>query len=272
MRRTVTATLAGMLLLLLVSGLAGAQETLEPELTSDEIVERILELRRELDALMEALPADLRHEIERRLEPPRMEQAIEPVQASEIVDMTTELTPAPGPLPELPEAPEVAVAPEPAAVATSEAASSLPPAEVPAAVECVDLAEFDTNEDGAVSGFDRYWRYFKLWFDDGDGAITENELKTLYDSGIGAVSAKLRSYTDLDGGKGDVVVSQHILLDVPGGKTRTAVLTIDAGRLARGGEFELRDELGTGLDGLQILDRRTVIAVTSGGERALICP
>ena len=46
--------------LLMVAGLAAAREELAGELSPDEIVDRIVELRRELDALLSALPPELR--------------------------------------------------------------------------------------------------------------------------------------------------------------------------------------------------------------------
>ena len=227
-----------LLCLLVAVGPAVGQEP-AGELTPDEIVERILRLRRELDALMEALPAELRGEVERRL----AEVEREPVVDSPIVE----------------------------ASAPAEAAASMPaPAEES---QCAALAVFDSNDDGFVSGLDRYWRFFKLWLDDGDGDIEEPEVASLYDSGIAQLSARLRSLTTVDGGSGDVWIEDgFVLLDVPGKHGRTAVLLIDADRLARGGELRLVDVDGTALTGLQSLGEAIAIASAGGEPRPLLCP
>ena len=59
-------TLSLVFCLLAALGPVMAEEP-EPELSPDEIIERIVALRRELDALLAALPPELRGQIESRL-------------------------------------------------------------------------------------------------------------------------------------------------------------------------------------------------------------
>jgi hypothetical protein len=187
--------------LLLAFGPAMAQEPVG-ELSTDEIVERIEMLRRELDALLAALPSRLREE-----------------QAG-----------------------------------------------------CAALGVFDSNGDDSISGLDRYWRYFKLWIDDGDGVIELTELSGLYDAGVAGLSTSLRSYIAAAGDSGDVWVGQVITLDLLGKTNRQAVLVIDADRLARGGELELRDSADAALTGWQALGAATRVFSSEGDVRPLLCP
>jgi hypothetical protein len=229
--------------LLTAAGPAVGEEPVA-ESAPEEIVERIVELRRELDALLASLPAELRDEVERRLSQERGEAVVAlPPPAEVEVDTTV---------------PEVVAAPEPAPAAES---------------ECAALAVFDSNEDGFVSGLDRYWRYFKLWLDDGDGDIEEPELASLYDSGIAQISARLTHHTTVDGGSGDVWVEEGVVVvDVPGRNSRSAVLLIDADRLARGGEMHLVAVDGAALTGFHAVGEAVVVALAGDELRPLLCP
>ncbi len=137
---------------------------------------------------------------------------------------------------------------------------------------CAEFQVFDTNEDGVVSGFDRYWRYFRLWRDDGDGLIEERELSRLYDAGVGEIKTTLGTYRTLDGVAGDVLGGTRIRLDLAGKNGGMAVLAIDADRLARGGQFELRDAAGEALSGLQPLSSEMTTLSADGTSRPLSCP
>jgi hypothetical protein len=150
---------------------------------------------------------------------------------------------------------------------TAEAAANAPPTPT-----CAELAAFDSNEDGVVSGLDRYWRYFRLWVDDGDGAIEDRELSGLYDAGIQELTARLGTYRTLDGYAGDVLRQGRIRL-APGGRLRVeAPLALDADRLARGGELELQDGAGARLTGVQVLTTEMQIARADQPPASLSCP
>ena len=137
---------------------------------------------------------------------------------------------------------------------------------------CAELAAFDSNEDGVVSGLDRYWRYFRLWVDDGDGAIEGRELRGLYDAGIQQLTARLGTYRTLDGDAGDVLRRGPIRL-APLGKVRgEALLAVDADRLAGGGELELQDGSGARLTGVQVLTTEMQVARADRPPASLSCP
>jgi hypothetical protein len=217
------------------------------ELSDEQIVERILDLRRELDALLAALPADLRDEIERRYATSEHGEAL----------VTTK------PAPPLTPAPATAVA-APEAVASEapsrEASADTAVAE-PAVEGCAELAAFDTNGDGTISGFDRYWRLFRLWRDDGDGEVEPPEVVGLYDAGVREFSSSVRRYETVDGIRGDVrLVGGWVTFELVGKKGGAAALLVDADRLSRGGELTLVNAAGEPLGGLHRLGETSMLS------------
>ncbi len=255
------------------TGLA-ADEGQGAGLSDEEIVERILDLRRELDALLEALPADLREKVERRLA--AAEGMVEAAREAETAAgmggggsggtplVLGRATPAP-------------VAIDTGSEAVVEDFDPAEPSQTDGATEpsdgvCAELAPFDTNADGAISGFDRYWRLFRLWRDDGDGEVEPAEVVGLYDAGVREFSTAVRRYETVDGVVGDVrTVGGWITFERVGKKGRDAVLMIDADRLHRGGELTLVDSGGAPVAGLRRLGETSMLS-SAGALVRLSCP
>lgn len=233
----------------LASADRGEVEASERPANEEELAEHLLALRREIDELLTVLAS-------RRAEPE--------------VD---------SPLPAEGEA--VKVAPPPAVA--EEGSEKFAPVEVVEAAEarvssrpeadaqCAEFEMFDTNEDGVVSALDRYWRYFRLWRDDGDGVVEDSEVSRLYDAGVRELTTALGTYRTADGVAGDVLEGARIRLDLMGKNGGMATLAIDADRLAHGGEFELRDGAGAAVSGLQALSSSMSTVAADGAERPLSC-
>lgn len=247
-----------LLLLLPALSLAAAPE--EP--TPAEIVERILELQREIDDLLARLPPDLREEVEKKLaEPP-------PLKGAE---------------------PEPAAAPEPPA---AEPPAAEPPAAEPAPsppppsrrfgrrrAACNTLEAFDTNGDGTVNALDRYFRYLYLWIDrDGDGGMDKREIVTTFDRKVNEISAGLESFASDRLGHGEIRILEHIELDLRGdgfdsGRTRDdAVLLVDATSLQRGDGPRLLSSSGEPIEGIQPFERGWRLEDAEGNVTRLDCP
>lgn len=223
-----TARLVGGLLALVMFYMVPAGRVWAQEgdgLTPEQIVERIVALRHELDLLLAALPADLRREVDRRLEAEA----------------------------------EVAVQPDAAAAAGAEqqvgVAATRP-------LPCSPLAVFDSNGDGGVTALDRYWRHFRLWRDDDDGVIGDQELTTLYDANVRRLAARELD-PDLPGGL--------FTVDVGTKRGGRATLVIEADRLARGNELELVTAGGEPLNGWQALSDRSRVRRADGTVVLLSC-
>ncbi len=257
----------GLLFLLAALNGAAAQVEAGDGLSDDQIVERVLELRRELDALLAALPADLRDEIERRLAAADPSEAPGPPEA--IASLESALSSGSEAVATSPDFAAAAVEAIPATSATPTAPAI---SATPAADSCAELAVFDTNGDGAVSGFDRYWRLFRLWRDDGDGKIEPPEIFGLYDAEVREFSSSLRRYETLDGVRGEVLlVGGWVTFELMGKKGGPATLMVDAERLSRGGELTLVDADGAALGGLHRLGEMSMLS--AGGEiTRLSCP
>ena len=102
------------------------------------------------------------------------------------------------PLPPAPE-PQPEIGPEKAPEAASEpVAGDVAPL---TRARCNTLLPFDSNQDGQITGADRYWRHLYLWVDDGDGAIEAKETERVFDYDIREISLNLDRYE----AKGDVV-------------------------------------------------------------------
>ncbi|MGB6336446.1 MAG: hypothetical protein WBG96_12620 [Thermoanaerobaculia bacterium] len=292
----------------------GAQEIAEakPQSTA-EIIERILELRREMEALLEVLPPELQEEIERRwrelqeteaaraasLEPrvestgraeiavvspvpaPEETAAFEPRPESTARAEVTVVPPTPEAGPETtpdsipvvePPAATMEIVPAPSAPEPPAPESEPEPATVPV---CGTLTPFDTNEDGVVSGADRYWRYLRLELEGGGASLESQGPSSLYDLGIRTIDVDLKFFTTPDKERGDIDVDGAIHIELVG-KGRLVgepgVLVIDADRLARGGEIKLVDGSGTLLAGLQTLRPGLALETADGSRLPLLCP
>jgi hypothetical protein len=144
-----------------------------------------------------------------------------------------------------------------------------------AAPVCGTLTAFDSNEDGLVTGADRYWRYFRLELEGGAAAAESSGPASLYDLGIRSIQVELDFYTTADKETGDIDVNDVIRLELlgkghPAGAS--GVLVIDADRLARGGEVKLVDGAGGLLAGPQALRPGQALATADGGRLPLLCP
>lgn len=294
--------------------LVDAQENRDekPQSTA-EIIERILELRREMEALLEVLPPELQDEIERRwrelkeaeaaraasLEPqvestgraevavvppapaPEQTAAFEPRPPSTaragvavvppIPEVEPETTPDPIPVVESPAA-TIEIVPGPSAPETPTPEGELEPAPVPV---CGTLAPIDSNDDGVLSGADRYWRYLRLELAGGGAGLESQGPASLYELGIRTIDVGLKFYTTPDKERGDIDVDEAIHIELVG-KGRLAgesgVLVIDADRLGRGGEIQLVDGSGTPLAGFQALRPGLALETADGGRLPLLCP
>jgi hypothetical protein len=287
----------------------GAEETAEakPQSTA-EIIERILELRREMEALLEVLPPELQEEIERRWRELQETEAARAASHLPQVESTGRaqvavVPPAPAPEqaavfepgPESTARARVAVVPpareaepeptpdsipvvEPPAVTTAivptpSAPESEPePAPVPV---CGTLTPFDSNDDGLLSAADRYWRYLRLELEGSGASLEAQAPSSLYELGIRTIDVNLKFFTTPDKERGDIDVDEAIHIELVG-KGRLAgesgVLVIDADRLARGGEIKLVDGSGTLLAGIQALRPGLALETADGSRLPLLCP
>lgn len=221
----------------------------------EERIARILELRREraaldaeLEELLEGLTPEGRDEVDRR---------------SKISAQSGPSNPSAGARP--------AVQPPPAPVVERSPAEPDAVSEVVAEdPRCGTLDVLDSNRDGEISGSDRYWRYLGLWKDDGDGRVEDDEVRSLYRHDIRRVSSRLYSYTtakDVDRG---IWIEESIRFDLAGQRQR-AVLVIDAGRLARGGDLRLEDSDGVSLEGIEALRAGLEWVLGDGRRVAVLC-
>ena len=304
---------------LIIAGLAAplvldAQEAAEarPQTTA-EIIERILELRREMEALLEVLPPQLQEEIERRW------QEIQEAEAARAASLVPQvgstgraevavLPPGPAPeqtaafeprpestaragvavLPPTPEArpepvpdsipvvespaPTTAIVPEPSVPEPPAPESKPEPAVVPV---CGTLIPFDSNDDGVLSGADRYWRYLRLKLEGGGTGVEAEGPSSLYELGIRTIDVNLKFYTTPDKERGDIDVDEAIHFELVGNGRLVGefgVLVVDADRLARGGEIQLVDGSGTLLAGVQALRPGLELETADGSRLPLLCP
>ncbi|HVS14407.1 MAG TPA: hypothetical protein VMV46_10800 [Thermoanaerobaculia bacterium] len=240
----------------------------------DAVVQRILELQREIERLLASLPPELRAEVERRLaegiaepEPtPPVPRAAEP----EVVEPETVEPVEAAPDPEEPEP----GAPSAAGTSASHPVAPGPAADPPAASSCRPLALLDSDGDDQVSGADRYWRHLYLWADaDGDGAIDEGEAPSLFELDVRSVSVELDRYTTDDDFVGDVALGDVAELRLVG-RRRDAdrrTLVIDADGLRRGHGPALVDARGEPVLGLQPLRRGWALVDEDGRRSGFPC-
>lgn len=251
-----------------------------PTPEEEELIERILELRRQIDELLDQLPPHLREAVAHRAQerPPSKSQP-------------------PGPqLPRSRPAPPAAAAdlppprsPAAAVAAPPEARSATPTAPTPADApptprprwrrrSCNTLASFDTDGDGRVGPLDRYYRYLHLWIDkNGDGRADEREITSTWEEKVREIATDLDSFI---GGKrgfmGEIRLGDYVELDLHGdgfgASSDDGVLVIDASALKRGDGPELLTPEGEPLDGFQPFTRGLRLRDAAGGVTRLDCP
>ncbi len=296
--------IATLVLCILLAAPAPAQQA--SAASQEEIVERILELQRRIEALMAALPPARRAELRQRLAESDFAKPAKPAPA----------VPAPAPVPapvpaETVEASPLTRAPvEPAAPVIAEAKpgavetpaptvpaavppAAVPPAAAPAPVSdgipklirrrsrrlpCNTLRQLDENSDGMISSADRYWRYLYLWTDkNGDRQMQDREVESAYDRRVREITVSLDAFNRTKGGLGEIRIEDRIVLDLRGdgfserARHDDGVLVIDASALRRGNGPRLLDASGEALEGFQPL--RSGLRLELAGEvTALNCP
>lgn len=269
----------GIATLLLLAVVAAPQQ--EVPATPEEIVERIVELQREIESLLQQLPPDLQEEVRRRLA--AQSTAGEASSAEAPKERSATATQPTAPVAEVPggtDEPETTGAAPPAVSGASPpttatppshqspfgpASPAHPPAETPSVEvttespppRCNTLLAFDEDGDGSVTAADRLWRHLYLWTDaNGDDLLTEREVRHLYDHGVRAVDINLHHYTDKRGLSGDIRVQQGVIrfeLLSSHRHSEEATLVADATGLAQSGELELLSPAGAPLEGYQPL-------------------
>ena len=226
------------------------------------IIEEILRLRGEAESLLEALPPDLREEVERRWQELQATSLEVPAAEESQSEPTVAAPPEPDAGPEdfAPVPAEIAASPEPTPASgpdaelepalESEAAQVLSEP----AKECDSLGPLDTNSDGVISASDRNWRYLRLRADMGSKSNSMGDLESLYDLGFREIDVNLRFYKLADGFTGDITLDDRIrfeLLSKRKSGRRSMILFIQASRLARGGDLQ-QPTSGTGVDGKRL--------------------
>jgi hypothetical protein len=271
-----------------------AQESVESTepVDTEAIIEQILELQEQLESLLSALPADLREQVERqwqtRLETRKRAQARVPEGQS---DLETEAAQVPLTAPPVGQE-SVAVPSGPADSSVfdleevSTSAGGLEPIEsmesskvvepeAKDSLACVHMAAFDTNADRIVSPGDRYWRYLRLWTDNGDGIVDEElEIDSLFELDIREIRVELDYYGLRGDVSGDIRVGdqvQLVLIDPRRNSSAPATLVVQAGRMARGGYIWLADSSGQVLDGYQAVSPAIVAETDDGRRLPLVC-
>ena len=260
---------------------AQEQESPPPE-DVERIIEEILRLRGEADALLEALSPELRDEVERRWEelqaaPPEDlgEGASDPVSSTADSPDPDDTAPVPAEVgaTAVPE-PELEPEAEDQSPAASEVVSEPEPEPEPAK-ECDSLGPLDTNGDGVISASDRNWRYLRLRADMGGRSTNMVDLESLYDLDIREIDVNLRFYKLSDGAAGDIFIDDRIrfeLLSKRKSGRRSMILLIQASRLARSGELQLVDPSGALLAGDQPLAPGVALQTAEGSRLPLLCP
>ena len=255
--------IAVLALCLCLAPVARGQEASDPA-SEEEIVARVLELKRLIEELMATLPPEIRDELRRRL------AAVSPAPA-ESTDPVAE--PAPVIEPAVPEAPAVEAPVEP------------PPREgIPKLIErrrrpaCNTLNALDENDDGKISSADRYWRYVYLWTDrNGDGQLQDREVESAYDRKVREIAVSLETFIRAKGNLGEIRVEDRIVLDLRGdgfserSRGDDGVLVVAADALGRGDGPRLLEAGGGPLSGFQPF-RAGLRLEVAGAVTELSCP
>lgn len=280
--RLLEAVLLGALSLLPVQ--ASAQDPRDagaPPVGEQEVVDRLMELQEEIERLLPFLSPELRRRIAAELARRAEAQQEEAERAEQAERAAREAREAPEPAGKEAEAgAEAAVTVPPRQVAAGPAEPSR--ARSPAArTACNTLEPFDTREDGRIDSGDRYWRYLYLWTDEnGDGEVTEREVRSVFEAGVRNISVRLDRFEGKGGSVGLLRVDRWIVLDPLGdgfsggvtGRTDDGALTVDAGALGRFSGPQLLDPDGRPLAGMQPFRPGLSLREASGRVIELSCP
>lgn len=252
---------------LLISSSALAQDAPPTPRSTEEIIAEILELRQRIDALLETLPPAMRDEVERRW---RKSQQTDSSSADLEPPPTGSRTETP-----VPQQPAPLELPEPAAEARVPATSSDSAPARETAATCGTLGPLDSSRDGLVSSSDRYWRYLRLWLDDGNAELEPTEVASLFELGIRQIDVDMTTFKDGEDRVRDIDVDEvlELRLDAKGRSgSQTGVLIMEAGRLARSEEIWLVDSSGTRLTDYQLLTTALAFELSDGSRHPLACP
>ena len=212
-----------------------------------EIVAQIRLLRAQIEQVLQGLSPELRSEVERELT-----QAPDPrVSDPQVSDPDASHPPTP----------DTTVLEQPTVAASAHRA-------------CDGLRFFDSNQDNVLTAADRYWRHFFVWVDEGDGRMSDEEVRSVFEAGVRQIRLDLRGYTTDGGGVGHVEVGERVRLDVVVRRRRgvqTGWLVVDAGRLARAGELRLIGPAGQELEGRQLLQAGMIIEAEGGKREPFLC-
>lgn len=246
---------------------AGQGEPDAAEGSVDELIERIVELQRQIDELKSRLPPSALEELRARLaEAPPTEQPVpEPAAKPAAVAKPATVTPPPPPPPRLPPA----EAPGPLPLLNRRTARAA----------CNTLSPLDENADGRLSSQDRYWRYLYLWSDKNrDGQAQEREIESVYDRGVREIAVSLETFIRSKGSLGEIRLDEHVVLDLKGdgfserSRRDDGVLMVDATAVQRGTGPELLDPEGAVLAGFQPFRADLSFRDAAGRRVVLTCP
>ena len=282
----------------------GAQEASTPP-SQEALVERILELQRQIEELMANLPPAAQAELRKRLATPPAPPKIVAVPSPEPTQVLAvpKVEPAP-PTASVPHegdrqsitteaAPEITAAPEatpvleatPTPAPTPPVATAAPNDVVPKLIKrrsrrapCNTLHRLDENGDGKINSSDRYWRYFYLWTDKNrDRQVQDREVDSAYDRKVREIAVSLETFIRTKGSLGEVRIEDQVVLDLRGdgfserARGDDGVLVVDTDALARGNGPRLLDASGEPLAGFQPF-RSGLRLELSGEVTALNCP
>ena len=269
--------LISLILLLLPAAGAVAADPAPDALSEDEIVERILDLQRQIDELVEALPPEARERLARRLAGTPEPGTPEPASEATAAAAPPVASPAPSET-----APPPAASPRESAVEMSVAAAEPEPEARPVRRRltrgpyCNFLEVLDSNQDGKVSAMDRYWRHLYLWADaDGDRQVDEGEVQSAYDLDVREIAVDLDTFIFKKGHIGEMRVADFVTLDVRGdglGSGDDRMLVVDATRLGRGDGPRISSASGEPLEGFQPFQEGWRIEHDGGQVTVLECP
>lgn len=240
----------------LASSIRAAVADSPTEADEEEVIQRILDLRQQIEDLLEILPEEVRQEVEQRWRESQAKRSVPEPELESEPAQERESEPALEPVVE----PDISGEEE-------SAAERAPP--------CGGFHLFDTNEDSLVSGGDRQWRFLRLWFDhNGDGNLDESEIERLFDLGVRQIDVGLRFYGSDDSESEDVDVDGLIWLrEVGKGNSgrRSGALVVAADRLVRDGHLWLVAPDGSQLSGYQPLVSVTILETRDGQRSPLLC-
>lgn len=185
------------------------------------IIDRILELQREIDGLVAQLPSALRTQVREDLARP--------------VEIGGGLTTA-------------------TAARTAGGAATVGTGRSGRAPRSVDV--FDRNNDGKLTSADPAWRALRIWIDTGpDGTMSPGEVTSAEDGAIREIDVGLRTFVRRDGTTGSIRRIDRIELDLRGDGFRSAAgtLCVDLDVIAAMG-FDVRSTEGQRLRGVQPLE------------------